>query len=94
LKSPGIENQVDAKCGLLTVSEDPSNPQSRQIDLSIAVIEAISRSPEPDPLFILVGGPGQSALETYPAIAPTLFRIHEERDISWGPAARINPLLS
>jgi pimeloyl-ACP methyl ester carboxylesterase len=81
LKSPAVATQVDAKCGSLSVSEDPANPGSRQIDLSIAVVEAISRSPEPDPLFILVGGPGQSALETYPAIAPTLFRIHEERDI-------------
>lgn len=81
LKSPGIQNQVDAKCGSLTVSEDPSNPGSRQIDLSIAVVEAIRRSPEPDPLFILVGGPGQSAIETYPAISPTLSKIHEKRDI-------------
>jgi pimeloyl-ACP methyl ester carboxylesterase len=32
-------------------------------------------------LFILVGGPGQSALETFPAISNTLVRIHEERDI-------------
>jgi pimeloyl-ACP methyl ester carboxylesterase len=81
LKSPGIETKVDAKCGTLGVSEDPLNPQSRQIDLSIAVVEAISRSPEPDPLFILVGGPGQSALETFPALSATLFMIHQKRDI-------------
>lgn len=30
---------------------------------------------------MLVGGPGQSAIETYPAISSTLFRIHEKRDI-------------
>jgi pimeloyl-ACP methyl ester carboxylesterase len=81
LKSPGIESQVDAKCGSLSVSEDPSDPGSRQIDLNIAVVEAIRRSPQPDPLFILVGGPGQSAIETYPALSGTVFRIHEERDI-------------
>jgi len=81
LKSPGIDNQVDARCGSVTVSEDPSDPASRQIDLGIAVVESISRSPEPDPLFLLVGGPGQSVLETYPAISSTLFRIHEKRDI-------------
>ena len=81
LKSPGIERQVDARCGSVTVSEDPSDPASRQIDLRIAVVEAISRSPEPDPLFLLVGGPGQSAIETYPAMSSTLFRIHEKRDI-------------
>jgi len=81
LKSPGVENQVDAKCGSLTVPEDPSNSQSRQIELNIAVVEAIRRSPEPDPLFVLVGGPGQAAIETYPALSAALFRIHEERDI-------------
>ena len=81
LKSPGIENQVDAKCGSLRVSEDPSNPESRQIKLNIAVVEAIKRTAELDPLFILVGGPGQAAIETYPALSATVFRIHEERDI-------------
>ena len=81
LKSSGTDRQVDARCGSVTVSEDPSDPASRQIDIRIAVVEAISRSPEPDPLFLLVGGPGQSAIETYPAISSTLFRIHEKRDI-------------
>src|SRR5512139_3261540 len=81
LKSAGIQTQVDAQCGSLRVPEDPADPGSRRIALSIAVVEAISRDPEPDPLFILVGGPGQSALETYPALSPTLYKIHEKRDI-------------
>jgi pimeloyl-ACP methyl ester carboxylesterase len=81
LKTPGIPSQVDAKCGAISIPEDPSNPNSRQIDLHVAVVEAITRSPEPDPLFLLAGGPGQSAIETYPALASTMFRIHEERDI-------------
>lgn len=81
LTTPGVDNQVDAKCGLLAVLEDPANSKSRQIDLSIAVVPAIQRSPEPDPLFILVGGPGQSAIEVYPALHSELFKIHEKRDI-------------
>src|SRR5687768_2505020 len=81
LLSPGVDVQVDAKCGSLAVSEDPSNPQSRQILLHIAVVEAIKRSPEPNPLFILAGGPGQSVTEVFPAISSSLFRIHENRDI-------------
>lgn len=81
LSSPGVETQVDAKCGSLAVSEDPSNPQSRLIMLHVAVVQAIKRSPEPDPLFILAGGPGQSAIEVFPAISSSLFRIHEKRDI-------------
>jgi pimeloyl-ACP methyl ester carboxylesterase len=81
LSSPGVQNQVEAKCGSLTVPEDPSNPQSRQIDLNLAVVPAIKRSPEPDPLFVLAGGPGQAITEVFPALSSTLFRIHEERDI-------------
>ena len=81
LSTPGVENQVDAKCGSLTVAEDPSNAGSRQIQLNVAVVEAIKRRPEPDPVFILVGGPGQSATEVYAALSSTLFRIHQDRDI-------------
>ena len=81
LTSPGVETQVDANCGSLTVSEDPSNPQSREISLNIAVVPAIKRSPEPDPLFVLAGGPGQAATAVLPSLFSTLFRIHEERDI-------------
>jgi len=81
LRSPGFNNQVDARCGSLAVPENPSDPQSRQLDLHIAVVEAISRRSEPDPVFILVGGPGQSAVETYPALAGTLITIHQSRDI-------------
>lgn len=74
-------NQVDARCGILIVPEDRSNPSGRQIELNIAVIPAIQRNPEPDPVFLLAGGPGQSAIETFPAIIPMMFNIHQERDI-------------
>lgn len=80
LVSPAGE-QVDARCGTLSVPEDRANPAGRQIALNVAVIPAIKRSPEPDALFLLAGGPGQSALETFPATLPLLFSIHEDRDI-------------
>lgn len=73
--------QVDARCGTLTVPEDRSNPNGRQIELSIAVIPAIKRNPQPDPLFMLAGGPGQSAIEAFPAMIPLISQIHEDRDI-------------
>lgn len=81
LSSPNIPEQITAKCGLFTVPEDESNPQGRQIHLNVAVVPAIKRSPEPDPLFILVGGPGQSATEAFPIMFATFFRIHRDRDI-------------
>ena len=74
-------NQVDARCGTLTVPEDRSNPDGRKIELNVAVIPAIKRNPEADALFLLAGGPGQSAVEAFPAMISLMFQIHEDRDI-------------
>lgn len=73
--------QVDARCGTLTVPEDRSSRDGRQIELHVAVIPAVKRNPEAHPLFLLAGGPGQSAIETFPAIISLMFPIHENRDI-------------
>jgi pimeloyl-ACP methyl ester carboxylesterase len=81
LNMPEIDLQVDARCGTLLVPEDRSNPGSRQIDLNIAVVEAVSRRAKPDPLFVLVGGPGQSAVESFPALYSAFYKIHQSRDI-------------
>lgn len=74
-------SQTDARCGALTVPEDRANPAGRQIELHVVVIPAIKRNPEPDALFLLAGGPGQSAIETFPAMLPLMFNVHEDRDI-------------
>jgi pimeloyl-ACP methyl ester carboxylesterase len=79
--TPPNGEQVDARCGTLHVPEDRSNPSGRQIELRIAVVPAVQRTSEPDPLFLLAGGPGQSAIETFPSLINILFPIHEERDI-------------
>lgn len=81
LSTPGLDVYIDAHCGSLAVSENPADSSSRQIQLKLAVVPAIKRTPAPDPLFILVGGPGQSAMEIYPALSSALFRIHQGRDI-------------
>lgn len=73
--------QVDARCGSLSLPEDPANPRGRQIALNVAVIPAIKRTPAPDPIFLLAGGPGQSAIETFPAVLSLLVGVHQERDI-------------
>jgi pimeloyl-ACP methyl ester carboxylesterase len=73
--------QMEARCGKLTVPEDRSNPSGRQIALNIALIPAIKRKPAPDPLFMLAGGPGQSAVKTFPNMLLLLNNIHEGRDI-------------
>ena len=73
--------QIDARCGSLNVPEDRANPNGRQIALNIALIPAIKRKPAPDPLFMLAGGPGQSAVDAFPVLVQSLSNIHEGRDI-------------
>lgn len=77
----GGDQQISARCGTLTVSENPAEPSGRQIALNIVVIPAIKRTPAPDPLFLLAGGPGQSAVESFPVLLPAFFNVHQSRDI-------------
>lgn len=81
LAMPGLAMTVAARCGVLTVLENRADPAGRQLDLNIAVVPAVSRNPQPDPLFILAGGPGQAAVEIYPAMAQGFRTLHQERDI-------------
>lgn len=45
-------------CGIFTVPENYADPDSRQIDLTYAVLHGRSLSPSPDPIMDLRGGPG------------------------------------
>lgn len=81
LSAPGSAARLPAKCGTLTVYEDRTAGTGRQIDLHLAVLPAVSRSPAPDPLFFLTGGPGQAATESYLQIGSAFNKINQNRDI-------------
>jgi pimeloyl-ACP methyl ester carboxylesterase len=81
LSAPGISFRLPARCGKLAVPENPQDPSGRQIELNLAVVPAISRSPAPDPLFFLTGGPGQAATESYLQLYFAFDRINQKRDI-------------
>jgi pimeloyl-ACP methyl ester carboxylesterase len=75
LRMSGI-GAVEAQCTTLAVPENHDEPQGgpggqggsgRKIELAIALVTA-SGSSEPDPIVMIAGGPGQSALESYPAV--------------------------
>ena len=72
---------IQAECGHLSVPENPAAPHGRQIRLRIAVVPAISTRKQPDPLFVLAGGPGMAATSFYTSVAPVFERIHRDRDI-------------
>lgn len=76
-----VKAQAPALCGSLTVPEDRSKPHGRQVRLRVAVVPAVSAAPEPDPLFVLAGGPGDAATRFFSWL-PAVFRdVHATRDI-------------
>jgi pimeloyl-ACP methyl ester carboxylesterase len=70
-----------ARCGSLEVYEDRDARSGRKISLRIAVLPAGNGAPAPDPLFILVGGPGQAAIPTAPAFSQIFRETLAGRDV-------------
>jgi pimeloyl-ACP methyl ester carboxylesterase len=67
---------VDARCGTLVVPEDRARGAAsatdgggRTVGLAVAVVKATGRTSAPDAIFVLAGGPGQSARDLYPDMA-------------------------
>ena len=71
----------NAECADFAVPENPAAPEGRQITLRVARVPAINREKQPDPLFLLAGGPGMGATALYGNAAPVFGRIHRNRDI-------------
>jgi pimeloyl-ACP methyl ester carboxylesterase len=71
---------ADSLCTRFSVSENYADPDSRQIELKVMVIPSLSDLPEPDPLFLLAGGPGQAGTDLV-SVAQVFGRARTERDI-------------
>ena len=93
-KPPGLElkpctvgEKYQAECGTLSVLEDRAasgavQESGRTIDLQVAVIKArTSGQPAPDPIFVLAGGPGTSAIEWASYYMQILGPANELRDV-------------
>ena len=73
---------VAAQCGTLGVAEDPDAPDGRKVDLAIAWVQPDDEGePAGDPVFMLAGGPGQSAKQTYPQVAPAFRDVLKHRSV-------------
>jgi pimeloyl-ACP methyl ester carboxylesterase len=68
-------------CGVLTVDENRASAGGRTIDLKIVVAPALRRDAEPDPLFILLGGPGGGAATLALELLPQFRRFQTDRDL-------------
>lgn len=75
----GLRNE--ALCGQLSRPLDPTQPQGRQITLHYVVVPALARRKLPDPVFLLAGGPGQSAIALAGQLMPLLGRLGNRRDL-------------
>jgi len=71
---------VEAQCGTLTVREDHDAADGRTIDLAIAWVPTESDEAD-DPVFMLAGGPGQSAKESYPTVAAAFRDLLRKRSV-------------
>ena len=81
LSAPNSPSAIPAFCGKLPVAENRDAPAGRRIELAVALVPSRAKRPLPDPVFMLAGGPGQSALETYPAAAAAFRDVLRDRDV-------------
>jgi len=81
LATPGMPVTVAAQCTTLEVPEDRARPTARRLRLAIAWIPSDAKQVQPDPVVMIAGGPGQSALESFPGVAPAFGEILRHRDV-------------
>ncbi len=75
----GIRNEV--QCGVVQRALDPARPDGVRIDIHYVVVPAMARRKLPDPVFMLAGGPGQSAIGLAPSAMSLFTRLNNRRDI-------------
>jgi pimeloyl-ACP methyl ester carboxylesterase len=80
LRQARVPGAVEAECARFEVPEDAAAPDGRRISLRLALVPARGARPQPDPVVFLAGGPGQSAIDSFPAVQglfrPLLARRH------------------
>lgn len=76
---PGLPRP--ARCGRLSVPEDPARPDARRLSLNIVVVPARNGHALPDPVVFLSGGPGQAATRAAAFLSTSLAAINDERDL-------------
>lgn len=72
---------VLAFCAELVVPEDRARPEGPALSLFVARVPALAAVPKPDPLVLIAGGPGQSAVDLYLQMRRAFEPVRIERDI-------------
>jgi pimeloyl-ACP methyl ester carboxylesterase len=65
------------------VLENRANPKGKKIELRVAIVRARAKAKQkaPDPVFLLAGGPGQAATESYVGMEGAFERVLRKRDV-------------
>lgn len=71
---------VEAQCTTLAVPEDHDAPDGRSIELAIALVPAKGMA-EADPIYLIAGGPGQSAIESFPQVKDAFADVRRNRHV-------------
>src|ERR1700675_394578 len=81
LEHPQRLASIAARCGVLQVPLDRTQPAGAGIDLAVAVVPALNRRAAAAPLFLLAGGRGQGATAMYLSLAAAFARVNRNHDI-------------
>jgi pimeloyl-ACP methyl ester carboxylesterase len=81
LNGRGAGARVKAECATLEVPENRAEPGGRRIRLRLARVRSRASRPAPDPVVLLAGGPGQSAVDMYTITQAALRPVLRNRDI-------------
>ncbi|MCB9436232.1 MAG: alpha/beta fold hydrolase [Anaerolineales bacterium] len=78
--APCPANWQEHECGYLTVPEDYAHPEGPSIRLMVGIVRSTAENPLPDPVLVLVGGPGGRAVGLS-VDTPLVEAIRQERDL-------------
>ena len=75
----GIKTQV--QCGKITVPENWQHNSEKTLDIHVIRIKAVAATAKKDPLFLLMGGPGQASSELAGGLSQIFSAAQKDRDL-------------
>ncbi len=70
-----------AQCLHVEVPENRRNPEARKLTLQVVVMKALAPKKDAEPIYLLAGGPGQSASEGFMPLPETFRRLRRTHDL-------------
>jgi pimeloyl-ACP methyl ester carboxylesterase len=70
-----------ARCGALDVPENPQRPNGRHLSINVVVVPATATPVLPDPIAVLMGGPGEDAIRAAAYFAAQFASLRKDHDL-------------